>query len=84
MKLKWLINKFIFIPNAPFYVILFLYIIIKIIQNSGLYELLLQVDGILSKDMIEYLDRIYPKHFEYFIAFIFYSSIILHLILQNT
>ena len=84
MKLKWLINKFIFIPNAPFYVILSFYFFYKILQNTSLSELMLKDGDILSEDMIEYLDRIYPKHFEYFIAFIFYSSIILHLILQNT
>ena len=81
MNFKRLFEVLCFLPNVPFYVILFLYIIIKIIQNSGLYELLLQGDGILSEEMIEYLDRIYPKHLEYFIAFIFYSSIILHFIL---
>lgn len=80
MNFKRIFEVLCFLPNVPFYVILFLYVIIKIIQNSGLYEFLLQGDDILSEDMIEYLDRIYPKHLEYFIAFIFYSSIILHLI----
>lgn len=67
-----ILKLIIIIPNLPFIVILSVYIIISIQLNSGFVE-----TNFLDKiEIKKYINQIYPKHFSYFIAIMFYLFII--------
>lgn len=71
------------IPNIPFKLIVALYISFKIAKETGLTELtMMDIDDIKNSNELKGLkDKFYPIHFQLFVAFIFYISVAIHLIL---
>jgi len=72
--LKFIFHTLIFIPNLPFVFILMLVELFKLLKQGR--ELLEFEDIELQKEFVLYISKIYPLHFQIFVAVIFYLTII--------
>tara|TARA_R110002033_G_scaffold135357_1_gene174896 strand:+ start:140 stop:388 length:249 start_codon:yes stop_codon:yes gene_type:complete len=71
--LKKAIKAFIILPNLPFIIAVAIYILINIYRHTGSIEMEFNEDDDLLTDKIKnHFKDIYPKHFVYFVALIFY------------
>jgi hypothetical protein len=72
--LKFILYILIFIPNLPFVFILMFIELFKLLKQGR--ELLEFEDIELQKEFVLYMVKIYPLHFQIFVAIMFYLTII--------
>ena len=72
--LKFIFHTLIFIPNLPFVFILMLVELFKLLKQGR--ELVEFEDIELQKEFVLYMVKIYPLHFQIFVAIMFYLTII--------
>ena len=78
--MKKIIKHLILIPNLPFIIIISIYVVVNLHRHTGAVEMefIEEDEDLLSNSSIrKYIEEIYPKHFRYFIAILFYLLIFL-------
>ena len=75
---KRIVKQLVLIPNAPIYIVLSIYILIKIYNHTGVIEMeFIENDDLLkNNELRDYIHYIYPNHIKYAVAAFFYAWII--------
>lgn len=70
---KHFLKTLVTIPNFPIIVVLSIYILYNINKHTEAFEIeMAEDDEIMSNEIKEHIQHIYPKPFKYFIAISFY------------
>lgn len=72
--LKKVIKPFIILPNIPFIIALAIYVLVNIYKHTGFVEMeFIEDDDLMNDKIKDHINDIYPKHFRYAAALIFYT-----------
>jgi hypothetical protein len=78
--MKKILKPLIIIPNLPFILALSIYILVNLYRHSSLVERELRED-LITPEVKKHMEEIYPKHFRYAVAIVFYGWILINLVL---
>ena len=74
--IRKIVNVIIEIPNFPFIMMGVIYIVVKIIKETGITEFSMTAkkDWNSNEELNNFIDNYYPTSLSYLVAFLFYSS----------
>jgi hypothetical protein len=75
--LRFLIKHIIDIPNIPFIVITSVILVINYTRNTTPEERMLNGVDFFREEIKENIEKIYPSHFRYFIAIMFWTILLI-------
>tara|TARA_Y100000401_G_scaffold65843_1_gene52541 strand:- start:1692 stop:1955 length:264 start_codon:yes stop_codon:yes gene_type:complete len=83
--IRKIVNWIIEIPNFPFRMMSLIYILVKVIKETGITEFSMTTkeDWDNNVELNNYIDNLYPPSLSYMIAFLFYTYIGLNIYLNN-
>lgn len=83
--IRKIVNVFIEIPNFPFRMFSIIYILVKVIKETGIIEFSMTTkeDWNSNKELNNYIDNLYPTPLSYVVAFLFYAYIGFNIYLNN-
>ena len=74
-----IIKHLILIPNLPFIILIVIYVFVNLHKHTSEVEMEFieaDEDVFVNSGIKEHIEEIYPKHFRYFIAIVFYILIL--------
>ena len=83
--IRKIVNVIIEIPNFPFRMMGVIYIVVKIIKETGITEFSMTAkeDWNSNEELNNFIDNFYPTSLSYLVAFLFYTYIVLNIYLNN-
>jgi hypothetical protein len=83
--IRKIVNVIIEIPNFPFRMMGVIYIVVKIIKETGMAEFSMTAkeDWNSNEELNNFIDNYYPTSLSYLVAFLFYTYIGLNIYLNN-
>jgi hypothetical protein len=83
--IRKIVNVIIEIPNFPFIMMGVIYIVVKIIKETGITEFSMTAkeDWNSNEELNNFIDNYYPTSLSYLVAFLFYTYIGLNIYLNN-
>lgn len=83
--IRKIVNVIIEIPNFPFRMMGVIYIVVKIIKETGITEFSMTAkeDWNSNEELNKFIDNYYPTSLSYLVAFLFYTYIGLNIYLNN-
>ena len=84
-RIRKIVNVIIEIPNFPFIMMGVIYIVVKIIKETGITEFSMTAkeDWNSNEELNNFIDNYYPTSLSYLVAFLFYTYIGLNIYLNN-
>ena len=80
-SMKRILKPIIFLPNLPFIIILSIYIIVRMIIESSFAEFeMTSAEDLLTKDILRWVNVVYPKGLRLLIAFLFYATLLMNIL----
>ena len=83
--IRKIVNVIIEIPNFPFIMMGVIYIVVKIIKETGITEFSMTAkeDWNSNEELNNFINNYYPTSLSYLVAFLFYTYIGLNIYLNN-
>ena len=83
--IRKIVDVIIEIPNFPFRMMGVIYIVVKIIKETGITEFSMTAkeDWNSNEELNNFIDNFYPTSLSYLVAFLFYTYIVLNIYLNN-
>ena len=83
--IRKIVNVIIEIPNFPFRMMGVIYIVVKIIKETGITEFSMTAkeDWNSNEELNNFIDNYYPTSLSYLVTFLFYTYIGLNIYLNN-